>query len=66
MIEQPELAAAQVLSVAQHGFLLAHDGAQVNLRADTVCIHGDRADAARFTSSLCTILRQSGLEIAAA
>lgn len=65
VIDDAELAAAQVLSVANHGFLVSHDGAQVHLRADTVCIHGDRTDAARFTAQLCKILRESGLEIAA-
>lgn len=65
VIDEAELAAAQVISVVNQGYLWAHDGAQVNLRADTVCIHGDRADAARFTAQLCKILRESGLEIAA-
>lgn len=64
VIDEPEIAAEQVISVVRDGYLLAHNGAQVGLRADTVCIHGDRADAARFTSRLCGLLRQSGLEIA--
>ena len=63
VIHDPELAAAQVLSVLREGKLHSFDGSEVVIAADTVCIHGDRDGAAEFTQRLVGALRTSGVNI---
>jgi 5-oxoprolinase (ATP-hydrolysing) subunit A len=63
VIDDAELAAAQILRVLRTGKLIAIDGAQVSVHADTVCIHGDRTDAALFAAALHAHLRTAGVVI---
>jgi len=37
----------------------------VRIRADTICVHGDRADAALFARRLRESLERAGVRIAA-
>ncbi len=65
VIEDSNKAAAQVMQVLQHGKLTAIDGAELALVGDTVCIHGDRADAAEFAAALHAQLCANGIRIGA-
>ena len=65
VIEDANIAAAQVLQVLQHGHVTALDGVAVKLAGDTVCIHGDRADGAEFAAALHAQLCASGIRIGA-
>ncbi|NKF23327.1 5-oxoprolinase subunit PxpA [Solimonas marina] len=51
-------ALAQARALAQHGRLTLADGQILQRRADTLCLHGDRADAAAFARAL-----REGLEV---
>ena len=53
------------MQVLQHGHVTAIDGAEFALVGDTVCIHGDRADAAEFAAALHAQLTASGVRIGA-
>ncbi len=64
VLDDPEVAAAQVLRVLRTGSLIAIDGACLRLHCDTVCIHGDRVDAAQFAAALHAHLRAAGVVIA--
>ena len=66
VIEDIDAAVAQALSIATHGEAVAGDGRKVRIEADTLCIHGDRADAAAFAQRLRQALEGAGLGIAAA
>ena len=65
VIEDPKIAAAQVLQVLRTGTLMTVDGKELALSGDTVCIHGDRVDAAAFASTLRAQLTASGVHIGA-
>jgi UPF0271 protein len=65
VIDEPEVAAAQVLSLLQFGRISAADGSTLRLEADTICLHGDRAEAADFARALHQAIRAAGYSIRA-
>lgn len=56
-------AIAQVRGFVRNGTVVARTGEQLPLRADTLCLHGDRADAARFARSIRDALEADGVHI---
>jgi len=69
VIDDVDVAVAQALQIALHGRVdtwrgNAADGAHV-LRADSICVHGDRRDAARFAQRLREALVAAGVRVAA-
>ena len=54
---------AQVRGFVRTGMVIARNGEQIPLRADTLCLHGDRADAARFARSIRDALEADGVRI---
>lgn len=54
---------AQVLQLIQEGRVRTTDGTMVNIRADTVCIHGDGSGAVAIAQKLAAELRQAGVAI---
>lgn len=66
VIENVDAAVAQAVSIATRGEAIAGDGAKVRIEADTLCVHGDRADAAMFAERLRHALEHAGVRIAAA
>ncbi|WP_313917630.1 5-oxoprolinase subunit PxpA [Tahibacter sp.] len=65
VIHDIEEAVQQGLSIALRGHAVAGDGSPVAIAADTLCIHGDKADAAAFARRLRAGLEQAGVTIAA-
>jgi UPF0271 protein len=45
VITDPEAAARQAVSIAAEGKVVAHDGSEVRLEAETLCLHGDNPAA---------------------
>jgi 5-oxoprolinase (ATP-hydrolysing) subunit A len=45
------------------GVLRAVDGTEIPIVADTVCIHGDAAQAPRFASGLRSALEAEGISV---
>ncbi len=66
VIEDIDAAVAQAVSIATHRRATADDGSQVPVEADTLCVHGDRANAAAFATRLRAALEAAGVRIAAA
>ena len=58
-------ALAQVRDFVRDGIVVARDGTRVPIRADTLCLHGDRADAAAFARGLREALEAEGVDIRA-
>ena len=58
-------AADRALRMVLEGKVRAVDGADVNLRADTICIHGDGAHAAEFARALRSRFESEGVEVRA-
>ena len=65
LLETPELAAAQALSIVRDGCVTSHDGEVVAVRADTICIHGDTPAAPAFAKAIRAALASAGVTIAA-
>lgn len=65
VIESLDHAIAQVRRLALHGEVVAYDGRVVPLRADTLCLHGDRPDAAAFARAVREALLAEGITITA-
>ncbi|HEX5960371.1 MAG TPA: 5-oxoprolinase subunit PxpA [Rhodanobacteraceae bacterium] len=66
VIEAVDDAVVQALSIATRGEAVSGDGTQVRIDADTLCVHGDRANAAAFAERLHRALGAAGLQVAAA
>ena len=56
-------ALAQVRMLALHAQVRSADGVLLSLRADTLCLHGDRDDAAIFARALREALAADGVDI---
>lgn len=65
VIETLEDALAQVMQCLETGSVTARSGQRVPLRADTLCLHGDRPNAATFARALRQALESHGLEVRA-
>lgn len=61
----PAVAATQAVSIARDGRVRAHDGSMLEIRADTICIHGDTPGAAAIAKAVRKALHAAGLEVRA-
>lgn len=66
VIDDIDAAIAQALSIAAHGEATTLDGKRVAIAADSLCVHGDRANAALFAERLRRALEGAGVHVAAA
>lgn len=64
-IEAAVEAAAQVTGLLRDGVVTARTGELVSLHADSICLHGDRADAASFARELRTAIESAGFDVRA-
>lgn len=61
LIDDPQQAAHQILNIVRHGKVLAANGTEIQLRADTVCVHGDNEQALVFVRRLRKALDEAGI-----
>lgn len=64
VIEDVAVAVAQAVKIATQGNVDMRSGGTLALCADTICVHGDRPDAARFAQALHEGLEAAGIAIA--
>jgi UPF0271 protein len=65
VIADETAAVAQVLRMLREGRVRALDGTDVDIRAETVCVHGDGAQAVGFARRLRDALAAAGVEVRA-
>ncbi len=65
VIATPEESAHQALSIVKKGGVVLSDGAFLNLRADTLCLHGDKARAAESAIAVHAAIESSGCALRA-
>ncbi len=65
VIHDIDAAVAQALAIVTQGNVKTRDGKTLSLHADTICVHGDRADAAKFAERLRAALDATGVRVAA-
>ncbi|MGQ4661021.1 5-oxoprolinase subunit PxpA [Lysobacter sp. F6437] len=63
VLESLDEAVAQARELAGHGRVRSADGELLQLRADTLCLHGDRSDAAGFARALRGALEADGIRV---
>ena len=61
LIRDPAEAARQAVSIAQRGVVTAHDGTEVELAAQTMCVHGDTPGAPQIAAAVASALRDAGV-----
>jgi 5-oxoprolinase (ATP-hydrolysing) subunit A len=64
ILPTPEAAASQAVAIARDGHVRAYDGREVQVRADTICIHGDTPDAPEVARAVRAALEAAGIAIA--
>ncbi|MBI5441719.1 MAG: LamB/YcsF family protein [Deltaproteobacteria bacterium] len=64
VIRDPEAAAQRAVALCREGRLPALDGGEVELTADSFCIHGDSPGAAEFARTVRSALGSAGVRIA--
>jgi len=63
MIEDPGMAAAQVLMMVKQGKVRTVSGKTIDIRAETICIHGDTPGAAAYARTIRELLEAEGITI---
>ena len=66
LIRDPAEAAKQALSIAQRGVVTAHDGTEVRLSAQTICIHGDTPGSVQIAAAVARTLREAAIRLSSA
>jgi UPF0271 protein len=57
--------AAKVLKMVQEGRVVCQDGSEIEMAADTICVHGDNPSALALVKNIRESLQSAGVEIAA-
>ena len=65
LIRNPEEAAWQALGIAERGVVIASDGSEVAVEAQTICIHGDTPGAPQIAATVARTLREAGVALSA-
>jgi len=65
LIRNPEEAAWQALGIVERGVVLASDGSEVSVDAQTLCIHGDTPGAPEIAATVARTLRAAGVRLGA-
>jgi len=65
LIRDPEEAGRQALSIVERGLVMASDGSEVRVSAQTLCIHGDTPGAPAIAAAVARMLRQAGVKLTA-
>ena len=65
LILDPAAAAEQAVRIAEHGKVIACDGTEIAVNAQTICIHGDTPGAPQIAAAVAQALRQAGITLRA-
>jgi UPF0271 protein len=57
------MVAAKVLKMVEDGSVICKDGSEIEMTADTICVHGDNPSALELVKNIRTTLEASGIEI---
>ena len=63
LIHNPAEAAQQALTIVQHGKVVARDGHEVPMRADTLCIHSDTPGSPQIAAQVAKTLREADVNV---
>jgi 5-oxoprolinase (ATP-hydrolysing) subunit A len=63
LIRNPEEAAWQALGIAERGVVIASNGSEIPVDAQTICIHGDTPGSVQIAAAVARTLREAGITI---
>ena len=63
VIEDHEIVAKRALKMAMEGKVIAIDGTEIELKADTLCVHGDNPNAVQMVKKIREDLTANGVEV---
>jgi UPF0271 protein len=63
VLSDPAAAAGQAVRLAREGRVVSHDGHDVALRADTLCVHGDTPEAPAIARAVRAALEGAGVAV---
>jgi UPF0271 protein len=63
LIRNPEEAAWQALGIAERGVVIASDGSEVAVNAQTICIHGDTPGSVQIAAAVARTLHGAGITV---
>ena len=64
VIHDGDMVAEKVLKMVKEGRVVCKDGSEIELTADTICVHGDNPSALSLVKKIREALQASGIEIA--
>src|SRR5689334_2539400 len=65
LLHDPSAASPRVLRMLREGKVRSIDGVDVDVRAETICLHGDNPEAVDFARALRSQLEKEGVELRA-
>jgi UPF0271 protein len=65
VLAEPGRAIDRAVRMVRDGRVAARDGSSFQVKVDTICVHGDTADAAALAAAVRTGLEQAGIEVKA-
>ena len=66
LIRDPQEAGRQAVRIVERSTVIACDGVEVSVAAQTLCIHGDTPGAAEIAATVARALRDAGVKLGAA
>jgi UPF0271 protein len=63
LIHDPQIGAQRMVRLIMEGSITAIDGTELPMQADTICVHGDNAQAVMIAQELKTSLVASGISL---
>ncbi|MEW1932490.1 5-oxoprolinase subunit PxpA [Rhodococcus sp. NPDC079359] len=65
VLSDPEAVAQRVLTMITDGTVQAADGSRIDVRAESICLHGDSPDAVAMATAVSELLRANDIDITA-
>lgn len=62
-IHDPQIAVERAIRMVRDGVVTAYDGETVQMKADTLCIHGDNPAAPQIAAALVDALKGAGVQV---
>jgi UPF0271 protein len=63
VIKDPDVVAQRALKMAKEGKVVAVDGTEINLRPETLCVHGDTPGAVNLVKKIRQTLTEENVEV---
>ncbi len=63
VIKDSNIAAKQALSIVKHSKVNTITGKILDMKGDTICLHGDNPNVLEFAKTICTELKNQGIKI---